>query len=512
MDAGWLRDVNLLLWVHTGTAQVQMDGGQMHRLAAGDGIWLPAGGGGRVSTDAGSVAFPYRVPPKAAPAAPAAPVRFAVPDGWRDWLILHYVHGVAPITSFGYSRVALLDILGAPGATPKAPSSTGTPRAEPPLPTARGARNVAEQLWASPALDRSIAEWAALVACSVSTLRRGFLDTGLTFAQWRTLSRLVAACEFLAAGYDVERVAALVGFSSRNGFTRAFRDHHGITPRDYAALAVGTSGALSERVSATRGSGTLTHLIGRPAGLPAEPDDGSPLPASQTAPHTNDIHVLTWIYRGEGYLRIGETSYPRRRGDVIWIPAGVEHQAGVLEDSIALPVGDLLPGDAQITEPLRMHLPPSWDTYLLHRSISTRTGLRPEDFDHRSILDMFREQFTVHRARTVPIPTDARARDAATAFLRQMRALPDTELDPAIHEAFWRETGMTFATWRNAARMRTARDLLAEGGKPSAVARRVGYTQVSNFSRAFTRFHGVSPSKYQRPAPGHGMRSGRACA
>ena len=56
---------------------------------------------------------------------------------------------------------------------------------------------------------------------------------------------------------------------------------------------------------------------------------------------------------------------------------------------------------------------------------------------------------------------------------------------------------MTFARWRYAARMRVARDLLAGGAKPSAVARRVGYGHLPNFSAAFTRFHGLTPREYQ---------------
>jgi AraC-like DNA-binding protein len=56
---------------------------------------------------------------------------------------------------------------------------------------------------------------------------------------------------------------------------------------------------------------------------------------------------------------------------------------------------------------------------------------------------------------------------------------------------------MTFASWRYAARMRIARDLLAGGSKPSAVARRVGYAHLPNFSSAFSRFHGMSAREYQ---------------
>jgi AraC-like DNA-binding protein/quercetin dioxygenase-like cupin family protein len=501
MEVGWLREVNLLLWVHTGSAQVEVDGGQTHRLAAGDGIWIPAGAAGRVTTDPGSVAFPYKVPSRRIPGAPGELVRFTVPDGWRDWLILHYGRDVVGTFIHGYSRDTLLDVLRAPGAAPR--ESAHPQGDQPPMPTADGARTVALELQASPGLGHSIEEWAALAACSVSTLRRGFTGTGLTFAQWRTYTRLAAACEFLAAGHDVEQTAALVGFASRNGFTRAFGDRYGITPREYAASAADPTGTPSARVAAARRSGALAHLIGETTALPAHPADPGPLPARHSPPHTNHVHVLSWIYRGETELRVRDTRYPNRQGDAIWIPAGLEHQYATKEDSLALPIGDLSPGDARINEPFRTHFPASWNAYLLHRTVATRTALRPDGFDNRDILDAFREQFALQRARTVPMPTDPRARAIATQFLRHLRTPPDAELDSAIHEAFWRETGLTFAHWRSTARMRTACDLLADGAKPSAVARRVGYTQVSNFSRAFRRFHGVSPSEYRRSAFGH---------
>lgn len=74
---------------------------------------------------------------------------------------------------------------------------------------------------------------------------------------------------------------------------------------------------------------------------------------------------------------------------------------------------------------------------------------------------------------------------------------PPADLPAEVHRAFRDETGMTFASWRYAARMRLARDLLAGGAKPGAVARRVGYAHLPNFSTAFSHFHGLSPREYQ---------------
>ncbi|MFT3944611.1 MAG: helix-turn-helix domain-containing protein [Ancrocorticia sp.] len=501
MEAGWLRDMHLLLWVHTGSAQVDLDDGSSYRVSAGEGVWVPAGLPGRASLDAGSVAFPYAITPKSAPRAPSGPAHFDVPSSWHDWLILHAVQWPNDgYGKFGYSPSSLVDLLAGKSTPPSAREKpvqreSLIPGKEPDLPTAPGAYLVAQRLRTNPALDHSIEEWSRLVACSVSTLRRGFAATGLTFAQWRTLIRLAVGCEFLAAGDDVEQTAIQVGFSSRNGFTRAFREHYGITPSDYAAHTIDPSRAPSPRVAAERATSAIGRLLTQTATLPSEPP---PLPATHTDWHTNEVHVLAWTYRGESYLHIGESNYPRHTGDAIWIPAGIEHQAGNLEDSIALPICWLPPGHTRITEPLRAHFPPNWNTYLLHRAVATRTPLRPESFDPLDILDLFLEQFASQRARTIPMPEDARAHAVATHFLQQMRTARDTVLDADIHEAFRRETGMTFLRWQHAARMQVARDLLEHGARPDNVSRRVGYTHLRSFSRAFTSFYGTPPSQYRK--------------
>ena len=93
----------------------------------------------------------------------------------------------------------------------------------------------------------------------------------------------------------------------------------------------------------------------------------------------------------------------------------------------------------------------------------------------------------------------ALAREAAMDFLRGIGTSWGAQFDaPAdVHRVFREETGLTFARWRYAARMRIARDLLAGGAKPSAVTRRVGYAHLATFSAAFSRFHGLSPRDYQ---------------
>ncbi len=76
------------------------------------------------------------------------------------------------------------------------------------LPTDDRARRVAELLTEDPSCDRNLAEWGHEVGASSRTLARSFLsDTGLPFGRWRSLLRLRAAMESLAAGEPVARVA-----------------------------------------------------------------------------------------------------------------------------------------------------------------------------------------------------------------------------------------------------------------------------------------------------------------
>lgn len=68
------------------------------------------------------------------------------------------------------------------------------------------------------------------------------------------------------------------------------------------------------------------------------------------------------------------------------------------QGSVGLPVGTVGLEDAEFTRPLKAHFPPSWDTYLLHCSVSDRTSIRPDRYDRRHILDVFRKQAAADRA------------------------------------------------------------------------------------------------------------------
>ncbi len=498
----WDQPEDLLLWVRTGAASVRVEGTPAFRLAEGEGVWVPADAGSRwtIITEPGTVAFPLLTHPRLAAEASFAPRRFTVPESWQDWLIQHFNLMVSPLAGHGYSQDALVDLLRGSGRRPSAGrGGTPPPAAGPPaMPRSGGAREVAEELIRNPALDLTVSEWAARVLSSPRTLLREFrAETGLTFEGWRQGCRLSASLEYLGAGYGVSHAAARVGFATHSGFTRAFRQRFGLTPlefrRDLSARA--GAGGLTQRAAAARQAGDLMRMV-RAEGTPAAPDM---LPAARTPLHTNTIHVLVWTFRGSGFLDIGDHRYEQERGVATWIPAGAEHTLGVRENSISLPLGDAGTGDLQLTAPLQVRFPSAWDDYLMFCSISARTPMRPGDHAPGHILDLFADQVAAQRALSLPMPADPRARDAAMDYLRRMGTSggPAPDVPDDVHRAFREQTGMSFTRWCYAARMSTARDLLAGGATPTAVARRVGYAHLPTFSTAFSRFHGVSPREYQ---------------
>lgn len=491
----------LLVWVHAGSAHAVVDDEATFHLSAGQGALLPVGEYRHrgIVTEPGSVVFPLWLEPDGG--LPSRPTRFEVPDGWRDWLIQYFNLQVTPFSGRGYSQDTIAGLLRHPGGRTAPSRHTGDIVAPltlglPPMPRTGAARTVAEELIRDPALDFTIQEWATRVLSSPRTLLRQFLtDTGLTFARWRQQCRLRTAVELLMEGYEVVQVAARVGFTSRGGFDDAFTRQFGSTPyrlrRELSARQAGDR--ESARATAARQAENLVRLVQGGDASPAEPHT---LPAAQTPSHANDNHVLSWIYRGSGYLDIGDRRYERRRGVATWIPAGVEHVTGLHQDSISLPLGAASTADLQLTRPLQVRFSPAWDDYLMFCSISARSVLRPDGYDPRHILDLFTDQVAMQRALSVPMPADPRARELAMTYLRQIGT---SRLDvPAdVQRIFVAETGMTFARWGYAARMRIARDLLGGGAKPSAVARRVGYAHLPTFSAAFSRFHGLSPREYQ---------------
>lgn len=69
---------------------------------------------------------------------------------------------------------------------------------------------------------------------SVSTVTQLFQHrSGTTFHAYLTGRRLEAAEKLIKRGVPLEEVGRQVGYTDHSSFYRAFRNHYGISPRDY---------------------------------------------------------------------------------------------------------------------------------------------------------------------------------------------------------------------------------------------------------------------------------------
>ncbi|ALJ20729.1 helix-turn-helix domain-containing protein [Microbacterium sp. No. 7] len=84
---------------------------------------------------------------------------------------------------------------------------------------------------ANPGDRRSLADWAAELGVSARTITRAFrAETGTGFTGWVSAVRAESAVALLAAGEEIEDVAAEVGYSSVSAFGAALRKATGLTP------------------------------------------------------------------------------------------------------------------------------------------------------------------------------------------------------------------------------------------------------------------------------------------
>jgi len=458
----------LALWVYTGTMHLSIGDDQVFRVDAGSGMWMPPHTPHDFWTEPGTVILPLW----------GLNVPHGSPDGVSRFEVSH--NDAGELIDL-YPRQSFEDLPGMTGSPlpPEAASTALAPSLRPPMPRFGPALRVATELRDYAALDHSLHEWATWAACSPNTLRRGFLaQTGMTFARWRHLSRLARAAELLSAGAAVGTTAAAVGFASRWGFTGAFRAQYGLAPRDYSAQVRATLSNLEEPGPMFEPTGELCHE-----------------------------NLMLWVRAGELRASFADQTWVGHEGDVIWLPAGARID-GAPESAVPLSV--LCTECVQVERPVRVRFSRSWNDWLLWASVSTNTLIRPAEHHgskprlerplHAHVIEAFETQVAVDQARRVPMPDNIAAKAVANAFLRSLGSASEGvshDVSAEVRDAFRSDTGMTFTDWRHAARMRVARRLLQDGLPASSVATRVGYTMLSNFSRAFSRFHGIGPREFQ---------------
>lgn len=95
-------------------------------------------------------------------------------------------------------------------------------------------RRVTAHLGRHPADPRPLPLLAAQAGASPRTLERLFrAETGLSFRDWRSRVRLLAAVGRLERGESSTTIAHSLGYRSASAFVAAFRGHFGVPPQSY---------------------------------------------------------------------------------------------------------------------------------------------------------------------------------------------------------------------------------------------------------------------------------------
>lgn len=103
-----------------------------------------------------------------------------------------------------------------------------------PWPAEQKLRLLCQWIYDHPDSQMTAHAWASQLAMSVRTFHRHFRDkTGVTFAQWRQLARLLRSLEGLAQGHSILQVALEHGYASQSAYAALFKRHFGMPPSDF---------------------------------------------------------------------------------------------------------------------------------------------------------------------------------------------------------------------------------------------------------------------------------------
>ncbi|WP_143336597.1 helix-turn-helix domain-containing protein [Corynebacterium pacaense] len=453
----------MLMWIRRGTADLRI-GRTSIRLSTGQAALCPAGEELHLRADDSSVVIPVPLPAE-------RNVTFAlieVSARLGERLMYEFAQCLGYLKTDPDRREFLDSLLTA--------VSAGTPLS-PPLPRDEYALKAARRIITHPVDNDAIADMARRIGISERTLQRRFHEeTGMSISVWRTRTRLSLALSYLSDGHSAEWAAHHVGFSGASSLSRALKTHAGMSPgqvrrrnrglwRDISQLEVGE------------------------------------IPASTTWTRINGSHIMVWAYRGTSTAQVAGREILLEQGDALILPAGLRLDVRSPGGSLLLPVGFRTPTAEAITaEQLRViHCTESVES-LINCAVFTYTPLKPAHHPTDRAFLLLNRQGTPSG-----MATDAREALTIAVRIAQRRQVDKSMSSRVRADAFTASTGTDFQRWSVIRRMTLARIQLSRGLQPSVVARNLGYSHLSAFSRAFSATHGLSPTDFQsanRQIPG----------
>lgn len=248
---------------------------------------------------------------------------------------------------------------------------------------------------------------------------------------------------------------------------------------------------------------------------------GGPLriPAAGVEQHVeHQRHVLLWQARGAAEVRLTTESSVQTvpgavmgvvtvyEGQALWIPVRTSHELRVHPDSVTVPLGfEAADWGTILREPTLLTVDRDLQHLMLAQHVTSSSAISSAADITRQLLALIEKAPMV--SEDLPMPPDGPAGGRAAALRPrghpQRGGAGSDQRALRAERAFLRDTGTTLRQWRIRCRMDAAQTLLHGQEPVSAVARRVGYSHVNAFRRAFAREVGLAPGEYRRQALGH---------
>ncbi|NAX32196.1 helix-turn-helix domain-containing protein [Vibrio sp. V37_P2S8PM304] len=225
---------------------------------------------------------------------------------------------------------------------------------------------------------------------------------------------------------------------------------------------------------------------------------------SSTDWHQHPKGQLFWISRGVLSIEAGSEQWMITSGAVGWIPPDVRHRTEVVSECdgmiLMLPAAQLPHASAF---PRLVALNPLSDAIIRRlESVGSTKVTEPQ----QRLLGVLMDEINAadDSVMRLPMPTDKRLRLIADALLNRpddRREQPQLAchygLSPRhMSRLFVQQTGMTFARWRQLARVLSSLRWLARHESVTQTALACGFENTSSYITAFKHYFGVTPGKY----------------
>lgn len=223
------------------------------------------------------------------------------------------------------------------------------------------------------------------------------------------------------------------------------------------------------------------------------------------APHSHERAQLIYATAGTMRVSTGEAMWMVPPQRAVWMPAGVVHGIEML-DRITMRT-------LYLRDDVAAGMPATCRVLLvspLLRELIVRATELPLQYDESGpaghvVALIVAELHGLQALKLdLPMPNDQRLKGLCKALLAapgDRRGLEDwartvNASARTVARLFRRETGFSFAAWRQQARLLEAMGRLGSGQPVTRVALDLGYDSVSAFSAMFRRAAGASPSDY----------------